>query len=131
MQSDYNAGDGVHLNNAGHALLFGRVRDARIPESLMQTSYAAELRRPSDLQMTIYPHPTRDIANFNIKNSQPGLLTIVITDLMGRQMRHVEQFVPGGESRQSISLRGLPLGMYHVIISSGERMSNGRLMLVR
>ena len=34
--SPYNSGDGVHLNNGGHNLLFGRVRDADIPGMLYQ-----------------------------------------------------------------------------------------------
>ncbi len=31
---EFNSGDGIHLNNAGHRLLFDRVREKNIPETL-------------------------------------------------------------------------------------------------
>ena len=34
ISSVYDAGDGIHLNDAGHAILFARVADARIPETV-------------------------------------------------------------------------------------------------
>ena len=48
----YNSGDGIHLNNAGHAILFNRAEAVDIPSSLCNdstpTDYAIEVLRPTN-----------------------------------------------------------------------------------
>lgn len=127
----FDSGDGVHLNNSGHYLAFARARDARIPEEIARTTAIADLPYPQDLRMTIYPQPAADMVNIRIEDAQSGTLTVVVTDLLGREMTRLEQFTSAGSSHHRLNVGRLPRGMYHVIVRSGERVSNGRLVLAR
>lgn len=127
----YDHGDGVHLNNSGHYLAFTRVRDMRIPETIAATTVIADLRLPRDVRMTLYPQPATDVVNLRIEGGQSGTLTVTVSDMLGREMTRVEQFTPAGTSYHRLDVGNLPRGMYHVIVRSGARVSNGRLVLTR
>lgn len=56
MVQKYNSGDGLHFNNAGHAILFERVVQAGIPQALNHPVLCPTLN-PSDLSPAVIAQP--------------------------------------------------------------------------
>src|SRR5690606_27291379 len=53
----YNSGDNVHLNDAGHAILFQRVKDAGIHIQLCDTPLAVQEQELDKGTISVYPNP--------------------------------------------------------------------------
>lgn len=63
IDAQYNSGDGVHLNDAGHRLLEQQVLAKSIPDSLCQSSetgWYPTPAQPNALQLHAWPNPFKD-----------------------------------------------------------------------
>lgn len=65
----YNSGDGVHLNDAGHAILLGRVLEKEIDKFLLGTKSTSTTDDKFQDKWTIHPNPARD--HIHITNVSP------------------------------------------------------------
>lgn len=87
----YDAGDGIHLNDAGHALLLQRVVDKAIPwvlgDTLTQVDYAISLLpidpmlSPCGDSQTLLPII---VGNLGIAGSTPPSIRVEVQDLQGQ-----------------------------------------------
>ncbi|MBN1449014.1 MAG: hypothetical protein JXA28_13875 [Bacteroidetes bacterium] len=126
----YDAGDGVHLNNAGHRLLFERIRDARIPERLQQATPITELPENAGLELTPFPQPARDIVTFRIRVEQADSWMLIVRDLLGKVVYRTEAPTQSGVFYHNFDAGGLPRGLYHVLLRSGDAVLAQRVLLV-
>ena len=127
----FNSGDGIHLNEEGHALLFSRVRDAAIPEELSRLNWIAETA-PSPEVLQLYPNPSRGMATLRLKNGAAGPLRIMVQDMLGRTVqRERERYAPPGEVFARLDLSTLPSGMYVCLVQSPGGTSLQRLLVTR
>jgi hypothetical protein len=118
VDSLLNSGDGVHLNDDGHALLFARVRDASIPEYLEQITWIADAS-PSSFDVALYPNPARETATLRLHLPGAGMLRISVQDILGREvLRERDRFAPPGDNFTRLHLSHLPAGMYLCIVQS-------------
>ena len=132
MHSEFNSGDGVHLNNAGHDLLFTRVRDANIPEKLGGTSAAVPVPLASLHEINAYPHPVRDRLSIRVRTERPVQCTLLLTDLLGRQLRRNDFRSTGTvPSTLHLQLADLPRGVYHLVLRSGSHITATSILLAR
>lgn len=99
-------------------------RDGTLPakpasSSTPQTSAAA--------QAMVYPNPTTSDASLHYTLSEPRAVSIAIYDLMGKQLVEVcrEAHRSAGELEEGLDLRGLPEGVYLVVLvtDKGEQLS--------
>ena len=61
----YDSGDGVHLNNAGHKILLDRVLDIGIDAFLLNTKAGPSFTlEPTHRHLELYPNPTSDFIEF-------------------------------------------------------------------
>ncbi len=131
MNPVFNAGDGVHLNDDGHALLFSRVRDAAIPEHLDQTGWIAAAA-PAALDISVYPNPSRDAATLRLRMERAGTLRIAVQDMLGRTViSEHERFAPAGDVFTRLDLSALPAGMYVCLVQSPAGPALHRLLISR
>jgi lysophospholipase L1-like esterase len=132
MHSEYNSGDGVHLNDAAHGLLFARVRDADIPGKLGGTSTVTPAPLASFHEISAYPHPVQDRLSVRIRTQIPAQCTLLLTDLLGRQLRrtdfHSEGTVP---TTQHLQLADLPGGVYHLVLRTGNHITATSILHVQ
>ena len=129
MLAAFNSGDGVHLNDAGHRLLFERARDAGIPERLVTA--LASLPDERSLELQIYPQPVRHMVTFRISGAGPDSWTLVMRDLVGREVYRAEDAARRGTVLRQFHTGRLPRGLYHVLLRSGTSMRSAHLLLVR
>lgn len=127
----FNSGDGIHLNEEGHALLFSRVRDAAIPEELSRINWIAETA-PSPEALQLYPNPSRGVTTVRLKNGAAGPLRIMVQDMLGRTvLRERERYAPPGDVFTRLDLSSLPSGMYLCMVQSPGGTSLQRLLVTR
>jgi lysophospholipase L1-like esterase len=125
-----DAGDGVHLNDAGHALLADRIREARIPETIASTTtIAARMSAPPPV-VEIYPQPANDQLSVRIRLATPGTLTFIMYDMLGRRVRDVHRgSSPGAEVNLSFQTTHLAAGPYLWVLQSNGCIISGRLIV--
>lgn len=65
-----------------------------------------------DNAMTVYPNPSQDILYIQPNLSGSGTLTMVLSDIAGRQMKQQSATLQTGNEKQSLTLHTLASGSY-------------------
>ena len=83
---------------------------------------------PGDAQ--IYPNPTRDILNIEIRLQIPvKILTIEILNIYGQKLESITEQDIAGEYKTNTDLRNLPAGLYFVrILANGESLLQKKIL---
>ncbi|MCB2203233.1 SGNH/GDSL hydrolase family protein [bacterium] len=122
--STYNSGDGVHLNNAGHHVLFTRVRDAGIPAALGGTSFIAEAAAPLSPELSVYPQPARHTLSVRYRLHTPAACSLHLTDIQGRELLRKDLHpLSTSEHHVYLPMSDLPRGIYHLILRTGTHVT--------
>lgn len=125
----FDTGDGTHLNDDAHAVLFERVRDAGIPARCEQNTWLAGSSSPSS-DVTVYPNPARGNATLRLRTGQAGTVHITVQDLLGREvLRERDRFAPAGDIFTRLHLAALPAGMYVCRVQSPDGTAQQRLLV--
>ncbi|MBN1449012.1 MAG: SGNH/GDSL hydrolase family protein [Bacteroidetes bacterium] len=130
IRYEFDSGDGVHLNDRGHRILFERVRDACIPEYLHQTRRIVNIPSRPRLGLQVLPYPVRNFVTFRIRTINSGAYTLSIKDLLGKEIRHLRGSASSGEFLRFFNPVGLHHGIYHVILQSGPDMISSRMLII-
>ena len=133
LLAPFNSGDGIHLNDAGHALLFDRVRAADLPDEIALGTWIAETApAPLSPGLQIYPNPARFQTTVHFQNPEAGPLRFVVQDLLGRTvLRMRERYAHTGSVFARLDVASLPPGMYMLIVRSSAGSSLTRLVVTR
>jgi hypothetical protein len=85
IEPAFDSGDGIHLNSAGHRILFERAVAARI---LGETPTAGGHGRPAarPLALAVRPNPFRGRGTVSIATREPGRIHITLRDAAGRHV---------------------------------------------
>lgn len=123
----YDSGDGVHLNNAGHKILFDRVIGAGVDTYLFDakqnTSSIAEARKIFG-NFRIAPNPMSQQATIQFLLQESMEIEIVLFDIQGRMVQSIEKdrLLPGNHEI-AFDSKALPSGLYFCRI---EGQKNGK-----
>lgn len=129
----FDSGDGIHLNDDGHALLFARVRDANIPDAVARTTWIARsVPAEPSLLLEAYPNPARDVATVHVKTTAAGPMRLFVQDLLGRVvMRSRERYAPAGNAYTRLDVSSLAPGIYFLMAQAPDGISRTRLVITR
>lgn len=88
-----------------------------------QRSEIISLQRPgTELSiLQVFPQPAGDEVRLNIYAPVSGLLTVSLTDLLGREVLAREFALERGNDQLVLDMRGLPAGRYQVVICDGDQ----------
>lgn len=111
----YNSGDNVHLNDAGHALLFQRVKQEGIHVTLCDTPLSIPKQEVHDI--AVYPNPVND-ALYLKTGMKDGSCEYELTDLFGKTVQEGRVYISAGKGK--IGTQNLPVGTYLLELASGE-----------
>lgn len=95
---DFNSGDGVHMNDAAHRLLFERVSEKQI-DTLCNTVITdiSEVETFPALPFRVYPNPFRDIIHIQFHSTGVEEVELRLFDVYGKFLAaKKELFVPEG-----------------------------------
>ncbi len=128
----YDSGDGVHLNDAGHGILFNRVVAAGILDSLLSDLSVPD-PIPHQIQLhSNYPNPFN--AQTMIRFSLPisSLIEVKIHNLAGEELLTlIESHLPAGEHRIPFEATHLASGLYFYSIVSQYHSATGKMILLK
>jgi len=136
----YNSGDGIHLNNAGHRVLFSRVVDEKILEQLKIVSDVAKtqvLVSNFTLEQN-YPNPFNPETKIRFSLSEPRYTTLKIFDVLGNE---IITLVDGVETQGihevifntnlNAKNRHLNSGVYFYQLSSESSIQTRKMLLLQ
>ena len=82
------------------------------------------------LAASIFPNPMQNEFTMKLSINQPGRVNAEITDIFGRQVKHVlDQDFPAGEHEQHIDVSDVPKGIYFLNISTGNTSVTKKLLI--
>jgi lysophospholipase L1-like esterase len=136
----FDAGDGIHLNNAGHRLLYERVL-AKALDTIDCTLITSTRELPREVlaKLKAYPNPFREGFTLEFETTSAGWLELRLTDAMGRHIEWIRQPV-GSAGLHTLEIRpNLPhsfgpqmlFGLVAIQDDRGLAQGNLRLMQAR
>ncbi|PKQ45662.1 SGNH/GDSL hydrolase family protein [Confluentibacter flavum] len=86
--SNLDDGDGIHLNNDGHEILFNKVLNKNIAETtcLSGSLGIEEITANYVNDLKIHPNPAKDHVNIDFTSEFSGELNIELYDILGRKL---------------------------------------------
>lgn len=96
---EVNSGDGVHLNNDGHRILFERVYNKSLPDTLcgFLSVGVDDLKLNTELDIKVFPNPfsTSFQVRLNHEGQQFDEVEFLLFDLLGRKVYERKSVVIG------------------------------------
>jgi lysophospholipase L1-like esterase len=131
MLDHYDRGDGIHLNDAGHALLLTRVRDEHIPEQVTRINWIARNAPRAD-GVQVWPNPTRGRATIHFFNGESGPISLIVQDRLGRTvLRQDDHYAFNGDFTTALDFGTLPSGSYLLLLHTPHGTRQHPLLLLR
>ncbi len=93
IKSEYNSGDGVHLNDKGHQLLLERVKAVGTESALCLAPNATRSVSALKPSVVIYPNPSKEEINLVFQNWPLGRTSIQIVNIYGQVLNERELHV--------------------------------------
>jgi|GEM_PF-1236468 len=140
INSIYNTGDGVHLNNAGHRILFSRVVGKKILEQLDAVTSIEEKTLPpmNFILAQNYPNPFNPETKINYQLSEPGFVTLKIFDMLGREVanllsesKEAGSYQAAFNTQHAANNRQLASGVYFYQLRVGKAFQTKKMVLLR
>ncbi|WP_020567754.1 SGNH/GDSL hydrolase family protein [Neolewinella persica] len=112
---EFNSGDGVHLNNAGHRLLFERVQELGIDTLNCSLTTAVDdiPGRTNPVDVRVFPNPNEGRFQVEVTTLIRGEMTLSLVDLLGRELYRTNEFVPAVDN-------------YRISVNPGINVSNAQ-----
>ena len=114
---EYDSGDGVHVNNAGHRLLFEKVLAKELDTiDCNAVVGTVEWPQPETGHIRVFPNPFNDWITVEVETMSAGVIELRLTDVFGRQVGFFEENVSGA-------------GIHQFQVSANQLLGQGKQML--
>jgi lysophospholipase L1-like esterase len=131
IDPQFNSGDGVHLNNAGHWHLFEQVVMRDIPGVLSTTIAQNGGTQPAIFSIDSYPNPFVNSTTFLLSLSRSGMAEITLMDMLGSTHTTVfNGYLHQGSHNINANLSSLKAGIYIYEIHYGKSSRYGKLIKI-
>jgi len=96
IEDAYDSGDGVHLNNAGHDLIYHRVLDKAIETLACVEPDAVFPYYGNSDEISVFPNPFNDYSTIRFETLSAGTAEVRFFDLTGREVGVIEETIGFG-----------------------------------
>jgi len=132
--SQFNSGDGIHLNDKGHRFIFNKVVERGIWDTL--TTKIDEVK--SDLipeKFHLYqnfPNPFNPETKIIYEITKPAYIKLKVYDILGRELVTLaDNFLPVGRYTVNFSAKNISSGVYFVKLQSGTFEKMIKMLLLK
>ena len=132
--SQFNSGDGIHLNDKGHRFIFNKVVERGIWDTL--TTKIDEVK--SDLipeKFHLYqnfPNPFNPETKIIYEITKPAYIKLKVYDILGRELATLaDNFLPVGRYTVNFSAKNISSGVYFVKLQSGTFEKMIKMLLLK
>lgn len=133
INNKYNSGDGIHLNNAGHRVLFNRVVEAKLWNQLYPVSVEQAEEKPAGFLIEQnFPNPFNPETTVTYHLPDAGLVNFNVFNVLGQQVysSHEVKSAPGSYQFRFNGAH-LASGMYWLTISMKQQSGTIRMVLLK
>ncbi|KAB2921056.1 MAG: T9SS type A sorting domain-containing protein, partial [Bacteroidetes bacterium] len=132
VNTAYNAGDGIHLNNAGHRLLYDRVVAAGVWNSITGVRPADEPLPATFALAQNFPNPFNPSTTIRFALPQATEVSLKVYNLLGQEVAVLVQGPKAaGVHAVTFNGAGLASGVYIYRIQAGTFQTVKKMMLVK
>lgn len=123
----YNSGDGIHLNDTGHRILFGRVAQKNIPTQIMDTCAALGINEFQQA-MRVFPNPSSGNFTINLENISADVMEITLYSVSGKPVYRMRNT----ESKNSVQLpASVPSGFYLLRVTTASSTLQEQIIVLK
>jgi len=131
----YNSGDGVHLNNAGHKILFDRVVEKAIYEqTILPTSIddiVVEIPTEFVLEQN-YPNPFNPTTKIQFSLPSEADVNLRVFDILGREVSTlINERMSAGNHSTEWNAVNVSAGTYFYMLSVGNQIETKKMLLLK
>jgi hypothetical protein len=131
----YNSGDGVHLNDAGHRILFNRVVEANISDSIVTDIHFSD-HIPLEIALyNNYPNPFNSSTVIKYSILTRGKVNLKVYNILGNEViTLVNSFQSSGEYQITFNANDFPSGLYFYQIrfeGNYHFSDSGKMLLIK
>jgi len=123
----YDAGDGIHMNDAAHQILYERVIGKDIGSTVKDNIDALGVDDFEQQLVNFYPNPVIDYLHIKFTQNVTQPVTITITDVLGKTVS--EETIPVYQNQLQWSRQSLGSGLYLLTISNSNQTSTHRILI--
>ncbi len=117
LNTIFSSGDGIHLNDRGHRLLFERVVEKDIPGKIISGVIIVD----DELhELKLYPNPANEVIYISRHENVSGPMDLRVVDMSGREGKI--SYVERTDRMIQVDIRDLEVGFYQLILSEGQVM---------
>ncbi|MBU2507234.1 MAG: T9SS type A sorting domain-containing protein [Bacteroidetes bacterium] len=131
----FNSGDGIHLNNAGHNLLYHRVLSAGIYEkTILPTEVNDEyIFTPTSFELLQnFPNPFNSQTNINFSLSEASHINLIIYNSLGQKVATpTDAYLVKGIYQITWDASNCASGLYIAILSSPTEFKSQKMMFLK
>lgn len=125
--AQYDSGDGIHMNDAGHQILYERVIGKSIEITVKDNVDALGVDDFEQQLVQLYPNPVTDYLNIKFTQNVTQPVTITITDVLGKTVS--ESQIPVYNNTIKWARQNLETGLYLLTIQNQNQTSTHRLLI--
>ena len=132
----YNSGDGVHLNDSGHRLLFERIRDAVSPAILGVEDDQLFISDMSFILYNNYPNPFNPSTTISFKINHRAMVRLDVLNVLGQVVKNlISSELESGEHSVNFSGNDLSSAVYicRIIVDTGNNnySASNKMLLIK
>ena len=133
INSIFDSGDGVHLNDTAHAVLFSRVVKAHVYDPLIVSVEEKSLAYLSEYKlMQNYPNPFNPSTKIEFSIFKAGEYSLKVFNILGEEIRNLfeKYFIPGNYIID-FNANELSSGIYIYILKNGNNILTKKMILIK
>jgi DNA-binding beta-propeller fold protein YncE/lysophospholipase L1-like esterase len=133
VSSTYNVGDGIHINNAGHKLLFDRVIAAGVWNRVLAVEQQPVAQLPTEYRLEQnYPNPFNPSTTIRFALPQQSTVRLTVYNMLGQEvMTLANGTMAAGVHTMMFDARSIASGMYIYRIIAGNFVMTKTMMLIK
>lgn len=135
IKSIFNSGDGIHLNNAGHRILFNRVVDANVYEKTIFPTSAKYIsgKLPSEFYLAQnYPNPFNPATTIQFGLPERTNAKLIVYDILGREVETLlNKQLNAGIHTVNWDANNFVSGTYFYVIFTNKFVQSQRMILLK
>lgn len=127
----FNSGDGVHLNNAGHRILYERA-SAKVYSTLLNVDLTEIKFFGSFNLFQNYPNPFNPVTTISYQLKEQGLVQLKVYNLLGQEIvTLVNEVKPAGIYEILFDSSNLPSGVYVYSLRVNNFIQTKKMILMK
>ncbi len=135
IKPEFNSGDGVHLNNAGHRILFERVVAKQIYEQTILPTSVERVGKKLPTHFKLYqnfPNPFNPTTKIQYSINVDSFIRLNVFDILGKEVSTlVNKKQPAGTYQVTFNANNLPSGVYFYKLQAGSFVKTKKLLLLK